>query len=89
MYGPSTIELWHASDLRARTGQIYADAMSLGVLDGYHPFINGLYRIFGEVCWLLLYQAETRCRLELAPRLLTKYKAEKVATTAGQPSSWT
>ncbi len=82
--GPPTVDVWDASFMVMRTGAIMLDAIDLGVLDAYSSLIRRFHTRYGPSCWLLLYQADTRFRLEHLERVRRLVRdRHELAVTAG------
>ena len=64
IYGPGTLTQWIASWEVYSTACIFLNIMDLGTLMAYRTLIVGFHARYGQQCWLLLYQADTRFRLE-------------------------
>jgi len=64
LVGPPTLDVWMDSYQVMITAFIMLDALDLGVLHAYRDHIQRLHARYGPDTWLLLYQADTRFRLE-------------------------
>jgi len=64
LVGPPTLDVWMDSYQVMSTAFIMLDALDLGVLHAYKDHIQRLHSRYGPDTWLLLYQADTRFRLE-------------------------
>ena len=89
LQGPPNIGTWLASYNVLTTILVMKKAVDLGVLLKYRSHIERLHDRYSDRVWAILYQAETRCRLELMDRLRREAVAEHEATTrAGGSSSF-
>ena len=69
MYGPPCIDQWVACSMVARTAFIMLSITQPSGYDAYHELIRSYAMRYGELCWALIYQADTRARRELAERI--------------------
>ena len=67
--GPPNLEVWLAAYDVLMTAFIMLDVLDLGTLLEYKKFISDWHALHGPSCWLLLYQTETRFRLEHLERV--------------------
>ena len=67
--GPPTIEVWNDAFDVMQTAFVFLDVLDLGTMVAYKKFINTFHALHGPQCWLLLYQSETRFRLEHLERV--------------------
>eukprot|EP00435_Cladocopium_sp_Y103_P030898 s1069_g7.t1 len=89
LHGPPNIGTWLASYNVLMTILVMKKAVDLGVLLKYRSHIERLHDRYSEKIWAVLYQAETRCRLELMDRLRREATAEhEAAIRAGGTSSF-
>lgn len=84
LHGPPNIGAWLASYNVLMTILVMKKAVDLGVLLKYRSHVERLHDRYSDKIWAVLYQAESRCRLELMDRLRREAVAEHEATiTAG------
>jgi len=85
IYGPPDLDSWRSSYDVWANAMIMLDIMDLGPLQTYKARIENLHSRYGESnVWSLLYQADTRARLEHMPRSkIQLYRHRKEATDAG------
>ena len=76
LHGPPNIGTWMASYNVLMTILIMKKAVDLGVLLKYRSHIERLHDRYSEKVWAVIYQAESRCRLELMDRLRREAVAE-------------
>eukprot|EP00435_Cladocopium_sp_Y103_P060722 s646_g22.t1 len=81
LQGPPNIGTWMASYNVLSTILVMRKAVDLGVLLKYRSHVERLHDRYSEKIWAILYQAETRCRLELMDRLRREAVAEHEAVT--------
>ena len=67
--GPSDFEVWLQCWKVFANAMIMLHAIDLGVLEDYEEKITSLNRMLGSTCWLQLYQADVRARLEHVARI--------------------
>ena len=67
--GPGDFQLWSMAWQVFRNAMIMLDAADLGTLDAYHDHIADYFSIYGQECWLTLYQTDLRARLEVMGRV--------------------
>ena len=80
LHGPPNIGTWLASYNVLMTILVMRKAVDLGVLLKYRSHVERLHDRYSDKIWAVLYQAETRCRLELMDRLRREAVAEHEAT---------
>eukprot|EP00435_Cladocopium_sp_Y103_P045514 s2395_g13.t1 len=80
LQGPPNIGVWLQSYNVLLTILVMRKAVDLGVLLKYRSHIERLHDRYSDKIWAILYQAETRCRLELMDRLRREAVAEHEAT---------
>lgn len=81
LHGPPNIGAWLASYNVLMTILIMKCAVDLGVLLKYRSHIERLHDRYSDKIWAILYQAESRCRLELMDRLRREAVSEHEAIT--------
>ena len=82
LHGPPNIGTWLSSYNVLMTVLIMKRAVDLGVLLKYRSHVERLHDRYSEKIWAVLYQAESRCRLELMDRLRREAVSEHETTTA-------
>lgn len=89
LHGPPNIGAWMASYNVLMTILLMKKAVDLGVLLKYRTHVERLHDRYSDRIWAVLYQAESRCRLELMDRLRREAVAEHEATiSAGGVSTF-
>ena len=97
MKGPDTYEAWEACFVVLRTALVMLEVASPYAVDAYKSKIQKFHVRFGPSCWLLLYQADIRMRLEHFERIRRRgaaYLAKSALTGAScgfnenQPWEW-
>lgn len=87
--GPSDIATWEQSYAVLRSALIMLSAVRRPALDRYSRKIQYLSEQWGEICWGVLYQADTRCRGELMETIHHQHLLDhNNAVTAGTPSNY-
>ena len=79
LQGPPNIGSWMASYGVLSTILVMTKTVDLGILQRYRSHIERLHDRYSEKIWAILYQAESRCRLELMDRLRRESAAESDA----------
>ena len=64
MNGPASLEVWLSSYDVMSTAFVMLDILDLGTLVDYRKKISDYHGRYGPDCWMLLYQADTRFRME-------------------------
>ena len=82
LYGPANFEQWQCCYAVFKTVLLMFDAVKPAALDAYEALIRQYYLRYGQRCWALLYQADTRARKELAERVRRKLASEYQEVTA-------
>ena len=83
VYGPPDLDNWRACYDVWSNSMIMLDAVDLGPLQMYKSKIELLHARYGESrVWALLYQADTRARLEHMPRIRLKLHQQHVEAKA-------
>ena len=82
--GPSNFEEWYLSWQVFKTAAIMIGFISPETLERYGTFIKRMHTTYGARCWLLLYQADMRYRLEEAERV--RRRGEDEAARASDPA---
>ena len=77
--GPSNFGMWLQSWQVFSNVCVMLDIVDLGVLTKYRDLIERFHNRYGQAIWALLYQADNRCRLELAERIRRQILAEEEA----------
>ena len=67
--GPGDFETWEQSWRVYRAGCIMLDQVSVSTRDAYHNLMFHHSRRYGQVVWVIQYQADVRARLEQWERL--------------------
>ena len=90
IYGPPDLDSWRSSYDVWANAMIMLDTMDLGPLQTYKARIENLHSRYGESkVWSLLYQADTRARLEHMPRSkIQLYRLHKEAADAGNTTPY-
>jgi len=90
IYGPPNLDSWRACYEVWANAMIMLDAINLGSLQAYKSRIEMLSVRYGDAkVWPLLYQADTRARLEHLPRKrLELLKEHQDATSAGGATAY-
>lgn len=85
VYGPPDLDNWRACYDVWSNAMIMLDVMDLGPLQMYKAKVELLHGRYGESkVWALLYQADTRARLEHMPRIkLSLYQKHQEAVNSG------
>eukprot|EP00435_Cladocopium_sp_Y103_P033053 s1409_g8.t1 len=76
LHGPPNIGTWLASYNVLMTILVMKRAVDLGILLKYRSHVERLHDRYSDKIWAVLYQAESRCRLELMDRLRREAVAE-------------
>eukprot|EP00971_Amphidinium_carterae_P090621 1793934-Amphidinium_carterae.1 len=71
--GPATVGDWEASYRVLRTALIQLDAVCPSHLDLYRDHVLRLHSRYGPQCWMLIYQADVRCRKEHMSRMRLRF----------------
>ena len=89
IYGPPNLDSWRACYEVWANAMIMLDAINLGSLQAYKSRIEMLSVRYGDAkVWPLLYQADTRARLEHLPRKrLELLKEHQDASRIGRGTS--
>ena len=66
--GPPSFEVWEQCYAVMMTAFTMLDICDLGTMTRYRDKIAGYHRRYGPQVWMLLYQSDVRCRLELWER---------------------
>ena len=72
LQGPPTFALWDACWTVFGVCMIMLKAAAPAALDAYRNHISSAYQRYGEGCWALIYQCDTRARREMAERIRRK-----------------
>eukprot|EP00435_Cladocopium_sp_Y103_P067260 s724_g29.t1 len=89
LHGPPNIGTWLASYTVLMTILVVKRAVDLGILLKYRSHVERLHDRYSDKIWAVLYQAESRCRLELMDRLRREAVAEhETVIAAGGISSF-
>lgn len=85
VYGPPDLDNWRSCYDVWSNAMIMLDVMDLGPLQMYKAKVELLHGRYGESkVWALLYQADTRARLEHMPRVkLSLYQKHQEAVSSG------
>ena len=81
MQGPPNIASWILSYNVLMTILVMAKAVDLGILMKYRSHIERLHDRYSHRIWAILYQAESRCRLEFMDRVKRELAAEHEEAT--------
>ena len=88
---------WAKCDPCLRTGLVSWRAVDLGIVDSYSSLIKRYHTRYGPAAWLIIYQADVRCRSEHMERLRRVGDEERALTeaaggthplSAGRPWNW-
>jgi hypothetical protein len=77
LFGPSTLDLWETSYDLLANALIMLGAINLGPLAAYRKMIGDYVRRYGSSVWHVVYQADSRMRLEQMERLHRKASQAK------------
>jgi hypothetical protein len=87
--GPADIDMWTMSYDLLSSALIMLDVVDLGPLQMYKKMITGYHKRYGHTTWHIVYQADTRMRLEQMDRLLRAAAANHDrATREGKTSDF-
>ena len=75
--GPPTIDDWVHCFKVLRTILIMLDQVDVAALDAYQALITKYARTYGKDVWLIIYQADVRCRLENFERIRRRLLSEQ------------
>ena len=76
LHGPPNISAWIQSYNVLMTILVMSKAVDLGILMRYRSHIERIHDRYSHRIWAILYQAESRCRLELMDRIRRELAAE-------------
>ena len=82
MARPMTYDQWEACFMVFRSATVMLEFASPSSLDGYRDHVRQCSTRFGTQCWALIYQTDTRARLEHAERLRRRATTELTALDA-------
>ena len=86
MVGPASFEVWLTSWKVFANTLILLGEVDVGTLDEYEKYHRRFHDRFGDKCWGLHYQAETRGRREQLARIRRRAETEyDAALTAHTP----
>jgi len=80
--GPQDVQQWEACFNVFKTAAVMLDIMVPSTLDAYCTCIRNYAKRYGDTCWPIIYQADTRARKELAARIRRKGQREYEAVQA-------
>ena len=69
VYGPRCFAQWLSCFQVFKVAAVMMDLISCSALDRYCELIRSYNALYGDACWPLLYQADTRARRELVERI--------------------
>ena len=85
--GPTSIGMWLQSWQVFSNVCVMLDIIDLGTLTKYRDLIERLHNRYGAPVWALLYQADTRFRLEMVDRIRRQIQAEEESLKAAHGTS--
>ena len=85
--GPTSIGMWLRSWQVFSNVCVMLDLIDLGILTKYRDLIEKFHNRYGAPIWALLYQADTRFRLEMVERIRRQIQAEEEALRVAHGSS--
>ena len=85
--GPTSFGMWLQSWQVFSNVCVMLDIIDLGTLTKHRELIEKFHNRYGQAIWALLYQADVRCRLELAERIHRQIQAEQEALVKSHGSA--
>ena len=85
--GPTSIGMWLQSRQVFSNVCVMLDLIDLGTLTKYRDLIEKFHNRYGAPIWALLYQADSRFRLEMVERIRRQIQAEEEALRVAHGSS--